>query len=341
MNEALRRARRGACILGGVLVFSILCFHLWFDRPLLEAAYWTVITISGVGYSQGIEQGVDSGRQAFSIVVILVGMCAVAYTLGMFIQAIVEGQLDRAMGARRMKRDIDKLDGHVIVCGFGRIGQNLSRRLARHRVPFLVIDPCSEASQEARSLGYLCLEADALDEAVLTVAGIQRAKAVIFGLQSDPDNVFLTLTVRNMRPDITIVSRGEDPRTEKKLLQAGATHVVMPAVIGAERMAEIIVKPEASELLRCTGHESGLNAELEEFKFTAESPFVGRTVREAEEGGQVMIIAIRRADGETIFNPKDHVVLRAEDVTIVMGPEADMETYYERCVAGQGELVAV
>ena len=342
MNEALGRARRGALVLGCVVVGSILSFHWLFRKPLLESIYWTVITIAGVGYSQSVDVEVPAARQFLSIVVILVGMLAMAYTLGMLIQAIVEGQLDKAMGAKRMNKEISKLKDHVIVCGFGRIGQNLAHRLARHRVPFIVIDPCTESITEAKHHSYLCLEADATDEDVLLSVGLQRASTIVFSLQSDPENVFLTLTVRNLNPNIKIVARGEHPRTEKKLLQAGANQVVMPAIIGAERMADMIVRPEASDLLRCVGHQSGLNAELEEFKFTAQSPFIGRTVREAEENlEQLMIIAVRRADGETVFNPKDNEGLCVGDVVIVMGPEADVELFYKTCVAPQDEVALV
>ena len=341
MNEALGRARRGAVVLGGTIVFSILSFHLWFRKPLLESIYWTVITIAGVGYSQSVDQEVGAERQFLSIIVIVVGMMAMAYTVGMLIQAIVEGQLDKAMGAKRMAKEIDRLDHHVIICGFGRIGQNLGHRLARHQVPFLVIDPCPDALTEAKSLGFLYFEGDATDEGVLRSAGVERASTLVIALQNDSDNVFLTLTARNMNPHIRILARGEHPRTEKKLVQAGANDVVMPAVIGAERMADMIVKPEASDLLRCVGHESGLNAELEEFKFTAESPYLGSTVREAEERSRVMIVAVRRADGETIFNPKDDEKLSVDDIVILMGPEADIEEFYETCVAAPAEKPAL
>lgn len=334
MNEALGRARKGAFVVACVVVWSILSFHWLFKKPLLESIYWTVITIAGVGYSQSVDVEVPPARQFLSIVVILVGMVAVAYTLGMLIQAIVEGQLDKVMGEKKMRKEIEKLRDHVIVCGFGRIGQNLAHRLARHRVPFVVIDPVPETIAEAKAHGYVCMEADATDEDVLRQAGLYRASTIVFGIQSDPDNVFLTLTVRNLNPDITIVARGEDPRTEKKLIQAGATQVVMPAIIGAERIADIITRPETSDLLRCVGHESGLNAELEEFKFAADSPYVGRTVREAEEQQEnLMIVALHQAEGETVFNPKDDEILNVGDVVILMGPEAEIEKFYGECVA--------
>ena len=326
-------------MLGCVMVFSILSYHWWFNKTLLESIYWTVITISGVGYSQNIEQEVGDARQFLSIIVIVVGMMAMAYTVGMLIQAVVEGQLDKAMGVKKMQKEINKLKNHVIICGFGRIGQNLGHRLARHRVPFVIIDSSPESAISAKTLKYLLLEGDATDENVLRSAGIEHAATIAISIQNDSDNVFLTLTARNMNPNIRILARGEHPRTEKKLVQAGANEVVMPAVIGAERMADMIVKPEASDLLRCVGHESGLNAELEEFKITAQSAYLGRTVREAEENLQVMIIAVRHTEGGTTFNPKDDEILSVGDIVILMGPEADIEEFYDRCIAPEGKAV--
>ena len=267
MNPALNRARRGALILGLVCIGSIVSYHLWFNKPLLESIYWTVITVAGVGYSQTPEPDVGAARQFHSIIVIVVGMVSMAYTLAMFIQAIVEGQIDRALGANRMIKRIEKLENHVIICGFGRVGQNLSHRLARHNVPFLIIDPSAECLAEAKAHKYLTLEGLATEEDVLRSAGIARAKTIVISVSSDAESVFLTLTARNMNPIIHILARGEHPQTEKKLLQAGANEVIMPAVIGAERMAEKIVNPSKAESFQFSDHHSGLNAELDEFSF--------------------------------------------------------------------------
>jgi voltage-gated potassium channel len=335
MDQALKRARRGALVLGLLLVIAILS-HQWLtSASLLDSVYWTIITIAGVGYSEQVEPGLGIARQWLTISVILFGMMAVAYTLGMMIQAIVEGQFDRALGARRMTKEIRRLKNHVIICGFGRMGQNLAHRLSRHGVAFVIIDSSSESGQEARQFNYIHIEGDATDEDILRTAGIDRARTVVNALANDADNVFLTLTVHDMNPKVDILSRGEHPRTESKLMQAGATQVVLPAVIGAERMADIIIRPEASDLLRCVGHESGLNAELEEFKFSAESPYVGRTVRHAEEDSMVMVVALKRADGEQIFNPQDDVVLATGDIVIVMAPEAEIEGFYKKCVSAE------
>ena len=336
MNPALWRARKGALALGGLFIFSILGHNYLNNETLLDSIYWTVITVFGVGYSEVVEPSLTVADQWLTVSVILVGMMAVAYTLGMMIQAIVEGQFDQALGERRMTRELAKLNKHVIICGFGRIGQNLAHRLARHRVPFVVIDASGDLVTEIKAHNYLHLEGDATDEEILKLAGLERAATIVIALSSDADNVFLTLTAHNLNPEAEIIARGEHPRTEKKLLQAGANQVVLPAVIGAERMADIIVRPEASNLLRCVGHESGVNAELEEFEFTADSAYAGRTVRDAEDlpaTRGVMIVALKKADGEHLFNPKDEEVIEPGDVAILMGPEADIEQFYVTCVA--------
>ncbi len=329
MNQALRRARQGALLLGLVFVFAIVGHNATTGRPLLESFYWTVITIAGVGYSQEVSSTTGPMLQLLSIVVILVGMLSVAYTLGMLIQAIIEGQLEQVLGDRRMKKEIDRLQGHTIICGFGRIGQHLSHRLAEHGVPFVVIDPCKEAMTEALGHDYRFIHGDATEEEILEAAGIQRAETIVFALQSDADNVFLTLTARNMKPDLKIIARGEHLNTEKKLIQAGADQVVLPAVIGAERMSDIIAKPNSSDLLRCIGHETGLNADIDEFVLSEKDWLVGHSVgdEQVHRRLQLLIVAIRRAEGETLFNPDNDIEFRAGDTVIAMGPEADLKNF--------------
>jgi len=228
-----------------------------------------------------------------------------------------------------MKKEIDRLKGHTIICGFGRIGQHLAHRLTEHDVPFVVIDPCKEAMNEALGYDYCFIHGDATEEEVLESAGIQRAETIVFALQSDADNVFLTLTARNMKSDLKIIARGEHLNTEKKLFQAGADQVVLPAVIGAERMSDIIAKPNSSQLLRCIGHETGLNADIDEFVLSKDDWLVGYSVgdEQVQQRLRLLIVAIRRAEGETLFNPTDDTEFRAGDTVIAMGPEADLKNF--------------
>ena len=341
MNKALHRARNGAALVGAILVVSPLAFHWITKKPLLESVYWTVITITGVGYSQDVDTTIGPARQLLSISVILVGMLAVAYTLGMMIQAIVEGQLDLAMGARRMNKDIQNQKGHVIICGFGRIGQTLSHRLVQHGISFVVIDPSQEALDEARDHNYLLVEGDAASEEILLEAGLACASTIVIALPSDAENVFITLTARNLNPDVTILARGEHPHTEKKLLQAGANHIVLPAVSGAERMAEIIVTPVPTSPPPSVESAVEDDAELEEIRVEADSTLIGSNVREVECQTQLMIVVLKRADGQILLNPDGGVEFSVGDSVIVMGSIEHIEALGNRSLAQQPEVAAV
>ncbi len=330
MNIAWRRVRRGATLVGAVLCLAVVSHHWLTDAPWLQSAYWTVITLSGVGYTQETPESVGPARQIQTIAIILVGMLAVGYTLGMLFQLLMEGQLERLRGVRRMKRQIDQLNGHVIVCGFGRMGRNLSARLAQKKLPFVVVDSHAEIVAEAMAMEYLAMEGDATDEEVLQSVGIERAKTIVTALRSDADNVFLTLTARNLNADLRILARGEQASTEKKLHQAGANHVVMPSVIGAQRVADMIVKPHAAALMYRVADHSSLSADLEELTVATGNRLIGQSIREADPSRQfqLLIVAIRRADGELTLNPDADLQFAAGDTLIVLG---EMENILEFC----------
>ncbi len=332
MNQALARARQGALVFGVVFVVSTVGFHWISDRPLLESLYWTTITISGVGYGQEVSDQVDASRQAFSVLVIVLGMFSLTYTLGMLIQAIVEGQIEESMGVRRMCREIEKLQNHTIVCGFGRIGRHLSMRLATTRSPFVLIDTSPDTIAEAKQHGYLVVEGNATDEEALLKAGIMHAESIVVALNRDADNVYVTLTASNLNPNLRIVARGEHPSTEKKLLQAGATQVVLPAVIGAERMAEVITRPQMSESLRRLEHHSEVQTDVEELAVTESSVLNGLTLCELRSRLRLrsLVVAARKAGGEVIFNPDDNYELQAGDHVVLVGPADEIGLLPER-----------
>ncbi|MEM9353941.1 MAG: potassium channel protein [Planctomycetota bacterium] len=332
MSQALSRARQGALVFGFVFVVSTVGFHWISDRPLLESLYWTTITISGVGYGQEVSDQVDASRQAFSVLVILLGMFSLTYTLGMLIQAIVEGQIEESLGVRRMCREIEKLQKHTIVCGFGRIGRHLSMRLSTSKSPFVLIDSCPEMLAEAKQHGYLVVEGNATDEEALLKAGIMNAESVVVALNRDADNVYVTLTASNLNKNLRIVARGEHPSTEKKLLQAGATQVVLPAVIGAERMAEVITRPQPSETLRRLEHHSGTQTEVEEFAVTESSVLNGLSLSQLQNRLELrsLVVAVRKGSGEVIFNPDDCYELEAGDHVVLVGPADEVGGLLER-----------
>jgi len=321
MSSELRRVRQGALLVGAVFVVAVVGHYFITDRPLLESIYWTVITVSTTGFSNRPPSGVGPGEQLFTIAVIIVGTVSLGYTVGVLLQAAIEGQIEKALGVRRMTRDIGRLNNHVVICGFGRIGQYLAERLQRQELSVVVVDSDSGAVAEAKERGFLCVEGDATNEDVLIEAGLKRAHTLVVALHSDANNVFLTLTARNLCPELNILARGELPATEKKLMQAGANQVVLPAVIGAHHMADLIMRPHAASLMYGVGHQASLDADMAELEIPPDSPLAGKTIRDAgtRQKDDVLIVSVRRPDGEQIFNPHADVDFRAGDTLVVIG----------------------
>ncbi len=341
MHESFRRIRRGATLLGVVICVAVVGHQRLTDDPWLESIYWTVITLSGVGYTQETPASVGPARQLLTIVVILVGMMAITYTFGVLLKITLQGQLDRALGVRRMSRLIEQLKQHTIVCGFGRMGHNLAAHLARKKLPFVVVDSQPEMVAEASAMGYLAIEGDATDEEILKAAGIEQSKTVVVALHSDANNVFLTLTARNLNAQLNILARGEHPSTEKKLRQAGANHVVMPAAIGAQRIADMISKPHAANLMYRVADQSTLSVELEELLILESNRLVGQSIRDADlrQKHQMLILAIRCADGQLLLTPEADRQFQPGDTIIVLGQEENIVQFrkaYDTPLASSG-----
>ncbi|MCA9248181.1 MAG: potassium channel protein [Planctomycetales bacterium] len=319
MKTSLERIRQGASILVAVALVSVVGYRLLTGSPWLESIYWFVITVSSVGYTE--ESNIAPSVQAFSIGVIVFGMCAAAYTIGGFLQMVTEGEIDRALGIRRLTRDIRRLSDHVIICGFGRIGQFLAADLASQHTPFLVIDRETDLTLEAQGLGYLCIHGDATDEEILLAAGVERAKCLVSGLPNDAENVFITLTARNLNSSLQIIARGEQPNSEKKLRQAGADRVVMTAIIGAKNIGRMIMRPHTADLLDLVSDRHHLDAEVDEIRIPENCSLVGKTVADAEthRKHQLLVIAARRSGGQMVFNPGANHRFEPNDTIIVMG----------------------
>lgn len=331
MKTPLQRIRTGAGVLMAVSVVSIAGHRMLSpDGGYLEAVYWFVITVSTVGYGQQID--VPPHFQVFTIAVILVGIMAAGYTLGGLVQMMTEGEIERALGLRRMSREIERLSQHVVICGFGRVGSVLAESLTREKQPFVVLDDHAERIAEAEHLNYLVVSGDATEESVLQAAGIKRAKTLISALGDDAANVFLTLTADTLNPELRIIARGENPRSENKLRHAGADEVVLPAVIGARRMATMVTQPRTAELFdRVTDHKR-LNVQMEELSVLGSSSLVKKTVRDAEMNHRhdLLIVAIQQADGEMVFNPNADYVFVPDDTLILMGKHEDIAEFRQR-----------
>ncbi|MEO1144741.1 MAG: potassium channel protein [Cyanobacteria bacterium J06638_22] len=331
MNTSFRRILIGGIFFGTTILVAVTGYMVagW---SLFDSIYMVIITVFGVGY--GEVRPIESNMlRFFTILVIIAGTSAAVYTVGAVVQSFTEGEINRALGIRRMMKAIENLQDHVIICGFGRMGQILAHELHEGQQMFVIIDRDGDRATEATELGYLMLTGDATDEDVLRLAGIDRARILTTVLPSDASNVFITLTARGMNPDLVILSRGEFPTTEQKLRLAGADHVVLPATIGAHRIVHMIRHPAALSFLDRNDGSSTLNellnrldVQIDELVIPRNSSLVGAMVRDVELQGDTayLIVALRRADGTTFTHPANQTVLKGGDTIILMGHRGDI-----------------
>lgn len=330
-----------------VLIFLVaVAGYLAAGWQLADSVYMVIITIFGVGYGE-VKPVESPALRAFTISVIISGYAAVIYTVGGFVQMLIDGELNRALGARRMTRGIERLSGHAILCGFGRLGAMLAQELSKTNKPFVVIENDEARIREAESSEYLVVMGNATDEDTLHRAGIERASVLATVLTDDAANLYITLTARELNPNLEIIARGESGAAEKKLLRCGANKVVMPAAIGAARLAHMITRPAAESLLADVDVQSNLNDELaqiglslDELKISANSPLSGHRVADIEVQGNrgFLIVAVRRHDGQVILNPPGETPLLTGDVVIVVGHHDDLPQLAKRYVL-QKEMI--
>jgi voltage-gated potassium channel Kch len=325
LASPVRNLVAGVIFVTAVMIASTLAYMAqgW---SLADAAYMVVLTVYTVGYDE-VRPIDTTALRAITIVLIVTGCTGMIFLTGTLIQLITVSQFQAFFGTRRMQKEIDQLRGHVIICGYGRIGQSLALDLKSGGQDFVILDRGESRLEAARGHGYLTLQGDATDEDVLRQAGILRARALTTVLPDDAANVFITLSARSLNKNLTIISRGEIPATERKLIQAGADRVVLPAHIGAERIAELLLF-KAMGHLRDTAKMAAIVNELKRLGLDLEiiaaakaSPAAGATIAEIERlaGGNFMIVAIEHTDGSTIFQPPLNTKIQPGEGVAVVG----------------------
>ena len=326
LGSPVRNLAVGVCFVLVVVALGTVGYWLagW---PLGDAFYMVIVTVYTVGY--GEVHPVDTALlRGITIATIVLGCTGMIFLTGALVQFITLNQLNQIFGLRRMNTQIDKLDRHVIVCGFGRIGVALSRDLRAGGTSFVILEREEANAQQARQLGYLCVLGDATEAAVLREGGVMRARSLATVLPNDAANVFITLRARGLNPSLEIIARGELPSTEAMLLQAGANTVVLPTHIGAERIAELIMYQETARFIRGSPrmrefeqvlHSLGL--ELELIEAAPDSKLVGQTIDavERQAGGDLFIVRINRRDGAAITDPDRETVIQSGDGVVIIG----------------------
>lgn len=331
MAELSLRLRWAGIALAGTLAVGTVGFQLIGDGrwSLGECAYMTLISATTVGYGESLP-GMETipGARAWASVVILLGVGTFGFAASMFTAFLVESDLTAAFRKKKMRKMIDSLEGHVIVCGVGSTGRHVVQELTAIRTPVLAIDVDGDRL-EALAAGIASVQlpyivGDATDDIVLEAAGIRRAKGIVIALPDDKDNLFVVVSAHGLNPSARIVSRGHDVRVADKLRKAGAHAVVSPNFIGGMRLASEMVRPHVVEFLDEMMRDRDKNLRMEEVEVSARCAAAGKTLREAKlrEVTEALVLAYREPGRKTLtYNPGPDAILRPGSLLIVLGTQ--------------------
>jgi voltage-gated potassium channel len=294
---------------------------VWIEHyPVFDAFYMTLTTVTTVGYGE-IRSLSQAGR-IFNSFLILFGVIIMLLAIGAMTQTVIELELNQFFGKRRVKAMIDKLEGHIILCGFGRVGRGAADELRQAGARFVVVDNNEERVERAIHNGMLAVLADASRDETLKDVGIDRATGLIATLASDADNLFVILTAKTLNPKLQLSARVAEESSETKMRRAGADFVFAPYNTTGHRMAQALLKPHVLQFLDFTTQKNmGLEVGIEQVRVAERSSYAGRTLAEMDirRDTGVIVLAIRKATGEMSFNPAAEAKVAAGDHLIAMG----------------------
>ena len=306
-------------LLIAILIVGTTGYMIIEDWRFLDALYMTIITISTVGYRE-INQIGDPGR-VFTILLVAVGVGFTLYVAAAVVQFMVEGRMRILLGRRRLDQKINRLKNHYIVCGYGRIGRVICRNLKMKPLDVVAIDKSPELIPVMDADDILYVSGDAADEASLIKAGIKRAKGLVAALATDTDNVFLVLSARQLAPELTIIARASKEAVKSKLQAAGADSVESPYEMGAVSMAHHIIRPTVTNFLDLAFAHRRKDIQMEEIPVSQSSELVNVPLKDSgiRQNFNLIIIAIKKPDGNMLFNPSFEAAIMPEDTVIAVG----------------------
>ena len=301
-------------LLVAALTYGTAGYMLLEDWGFVDSLYMTVITLTTVGFREA--QPLDATGRIFTVTLILVGVGIVFVTISLTARWVAEAQLGSRSRRRRMDRRIEALQGHYVICAYGRVGRAVAREFEAEGVPFVVIDPKEDLTERMTNDGVLFLTEDPSEEGVLVRAGVQRARGLVCAVDSDATNVYITLVARSLNPELFIVARASERGSDQRLLRAGADRVVSPFVSSGRHMALVALRPRVSDVVEVESPGTA-SMKLEEVRVEADSPMAGRTV--VESFGSTPVLAIRHAGGQITANPPKDRSLQAGDLVLTLG----------------------
>lgn len=281
---------------------------------LVDAVYLTVSTLTTEGFATPV--ALSDAAKIFTVTLSLFGVSVFVAVLGVLAAGLVDGQLVARSRRRSMQRRIAGLRGHHIVCSYGRVGRAVAREFEADGVPFVVIEAKPELEPELRRDGVLYLLGNSSSEDLLRAAGIEHAKGLVCAVDSDAENVYITLVARSLNPAISIVARASEDAAADRLYRAGVERVVSPYATTGRRMALIALRPEVVDFFDLA--RSGAAAlRMEELLVPANSELAGQTVQSLS--GSATALLIRRVGGELLPNPGGGTILEPGDVVVMFG----------------------
>ena len=310
-------------IFGGIVCIGTAGYMILAGLGFVDALYQSVITLTTVGFREVTE--FDTPTKLFTIVLVLVGVGTALYTLTLVVQESLEGDIRSRFYQKRKALEIRRMENHYILCGFGRVGQEIARELNERRQPFVVIEERPESAEHARAFGYHVIQGDASQERSLVEAGLGSARCLLAASDSDAGNTYITLTARSLNPGAFIVARVAYPHNEEKLRLAGADRVLSLYSLGGRRMVLLALQPGAADFMDTLASGRQGDLVLAEFEVSHDNRLSGMSCQDFLAGTKAAtLLGIRHSDGSLAVGPRESERLRDGDILIVLAEEQDL-----------------
>jgi len=319
MSRVLQRIAIVAAAVGITLGVGTAGFVIFAGYPLFDAFYMAIMTMTTVGYAE--IHPLTTPARVFNSFYMLLGVSTLLLALGVTTQGIIEAQLGSLFEKRRVRKMIDQMRGHFIVCGFGRVGRGAAQELRAAGASLLIVDRREDRVEWAIHNGYLAVLGDSTRDETLKEAGIDRAAGLIAALATDADNLFAVISAKTLNPKLRVAARAAEEEAERKMRQVGADAVFAPYTRTGSQLAQSLLKPHVRQFLDFATSHLGLNVSIEQVEVLAGCDLAGRSLAELRLGSEmkVIVLGIRRASGEMIFSPSAETQVEEHDFLIVMG----------------------
>ena len=319
------RIRLALVLLAAVVFAGTTGFHLIEHWSWFDGFYMTLTTMTTIGYGE-IHPLSHAGR-VFNSFLIVAAVIASVFTLGAFSQALLEFEFTKVLGRRRMERELEKLSDHYIVCGAGRVGRTVVRELRARGQSCVVIERDPVRARWAENEKIPVIIGNASSEESLQKAHIDRAIGFVAAVSSDAENLYIVLTARGFRPDVKIIARASEEEAISKLLRAGASQVLSPYYFVGHRIVQLLLHPNVLDFIDTAFGTERLDIAVGEVKIPAQSGLVGKKLSDSgiRQQANVIVLAVKGADGKMTFNPPPEAIIRADDCLIVIGGDQQLK----------------